>query len=76
MCLAVITITSGAYVHTGSTLMSTASIIWVNLFGIVFALGYTSMQVRRLRPTHEISLAFIQCFFTYDLNSPYILQKS
>ncbi|KAF3931462.1 hypothetical protein ABW19_dt0203782 [Dactylella cylindrospora] len=44
VCLAIITTAAGAYSHTHSKVMSGTLVVWIYIFGIVFALGYTSMQ--------------------------------
>ncbi|KAJ6259708.1 Lactose permease [Drechslerella dactyloides] len=44
VCLSIITAAAGAYEHTHSQVMSGTLVIWIYIFGIVFALGYTSMQ--------------------------------
>ncbi|KAF3922647.1 hypothetical protein ABW21_db0201703 [Orbilia brochopaga] len=44
VCLSIITAAAGAYEHTHSQVMSGTLVLWIYLFGIVFALGYTSMQ--------------------------------
>jgi MFS family permease len=44
ICLTVITAAAGIYHHAPTQIMSGTLVIWIYIFGIVFALGYTSMQ--------------------------------
>jgi sugar porter (SP) family MFS transporter len=44
ICLAIVTGTAAGYVQTGSKASSSASIAFIYVFGVVFAIAFTSMQ--------------------------------
>ncbi|KAE8145302.1 general substrate transporter [Aspergillus avenaceus] len=44
VCLAVTAATAAVFVHSGSTVASSASIAFIYIFGVVFAFAFTSMQ--------------------------------